>query len=144
MADPNKIRSVPTFNPRPATAQAMAPAEPKMITVKAAVDTITAPNGETYESPRVVYDMADVPIPHDAFVTTPMTASLVLAIMSGDVIQADEGNIDGGEGTPALSKLALPAEFGGRPTEEQAQAQIERRERAEQARTQEPQSSGGL
>jgi hypothetical protein len=129
MADPNTLRKVPTHNPRAATPRAMAQSEPQMVTVKAIVDTLTATNGETYESPRVVYDMADNPIPHDVFVTTPLTASLVLAIKAGDIEEADEGT-----GDTTRVKGGMPAEFGGRLTEEVQQERQERRERAEQLR----------
>jgi hypothetical protein len=141
MADPNKLRKVPTFNPQAATARAMAPAEPQMVTVKAKVDTVTNLDGSTYESPRVVYDLMDTMIPHDVFVDTPLTASITLAILSGDLEQADTGTGDEGapEGrapAPDFSKMHLPAEFGGRLTEEVQRARQERRERA-QSRMQE-------
>jgi hypothetical protein len=134
MADPNKLRKVPTFNPRAATAAAMAPAEPKTLTVKAKVDTITNPDGSTRESPRMVYDSTDNPIPHDVFATVLMTADLVLAIQTGDLEEADSGTGDEGEGTPAIKDIKLSADFGGQPTEDDAAALKERHERAEQAR----------
>jgi hypothetical protein len=97
---------VPTFNPRAATPRAMAPHDPPMLTVKAVVDQVTGTDGVTYESPRVVYDIQDMPIPHEDFVTTPLTSSLVLAIMAGDLEEM--------EPTPAIARMRLPAEFGGR------------------------------
>jgi hypothetical protein len=133
MADPNKLRKVPTFNPRPATKSAMSPGEPKTLTVKAAVDTITNTDGSTRESPRVVYDSNDMPIPHEDFAQVLMTADLVLAIQTGDLIEAQVEQPEGGPGVD-LSKVKLSAEFGGQPTEEDAQALRERQERAEQAR----------
>lgn len=111
MADPNKLRKIPTFNPRAATAAAMTPAEPAMLTVKAKVDTITNANGSTRESPRVVYDSTDTPIPHDQFATVLLTADLVLAIQTGDLEEADAGTGD----TSSLSKVKLSADFGGQP-----------------------------
>jgi len=106
MADPSRLRKVPTFNPRAASPRAMAPHDPQMLTVKAVVDQITGTDGVTYESPRVVYDIQDMPIPHEDFVTTPLTSSLVLAIMAGDLVEM--------EPNPAIARMRLPAEFGGR------------------------------
>jgi hypothetical protein len=108
MADPNTLRKVPTFNPRPASAAAMARPEQKMLTVKAKVDTRQDKNGNEYQSPRVVYDDTDQPIPHMEFATVPLTVSLVLALKAGDLIEA--------EPTPGLEEGTLPAEFGGRLT----------------------------
>lgn len=105
MADPNKLRKVPTFNPRVATPKAMAPGEPQMLTVRAATATLPDGKGGTYESARVVYDLADTPIPADRFVTVPMTADLVLAIKTGDLIEETP--------SPGLAMTRLSAEFGG-------------------------------
>jgi hypothetical protein len=136
MANPNMLRKIPTFNPRAATPAAMAQVEPQTVTVKATVDTITNPDGSTRESPRVVYDSNDMPIPHDAFATVMLTADLTIAILAGDLEEADSGTGDEGEGTPAVVKegARLPADFGGQPTAEEAQAKRDRIEAAEQAR----------
>jgi hypothetical protein len=105
MADPNKLRRVPTFNPRAASPRATAPGEPQMLTVKANVVTLPDGKGGSYESPAVVYDMADSPIPADRFVTIPMTADLVLAIKTGDLIEEAP--------SPGMEAAKLSAEFGG-------------------------------
>ena len=116
-------RNAPTLNQRPATPRAVAQVEPQMLTVKAVVDQRTDSNGQTYDSPRVVYDINDMPIPHEDFVTTPLTASLVLAIKAGDLIE--------NEATPGMES-GMPSEFGGRPTEERQQQRQERQERSRQ------------
>jgi hypothetical protein len=105
MADPSKLRRVPTFNPRAASPRATAQAEPQMLTVKAAMATLPDGKGGTYESPVVVYDVMDTPIPGDRFVTVPLTADLVLAIKTGDLIEQTP--------SPGMTAAKLPAEFGG-------------------------------
>jgi hypothetical protein len=99
-------RNAPTLNQRPATKETLAETEALMLSVKAATDTFQDKEGNDYESPRVVYDINDMPIPHDRFVVTPLTANLVLAIKAGDLIES--------EVTPGLEPGKMPAEFGGR------------------------------
>jgi hypothetical protein len=123
-------RNSPTLNQQPATPRALAPTEPLMLTVKAVVDTKQDSTGQTYESPRMVYDIQDNPIPHDHFVTTPLTATLVLAIKSGDVEEADEGTGD----QQSLKQGGMPTEFGGRLTEDKQKDRRERLDRAQQRR----------
>jgi len=135
-------RNSPTMNQQPATPRAMAPAEPQMLTVKAAVDTLKDSNGQDYESPRVVYDIQDMPIPHDRFVTTPLTASLVLAIKAGDLEEADEGTGD----VVRITDKTMPAEFGGRPNEKKQKELRDRLDRVRQeqvSRSQSQQPAGG-
>lgn len=124
-------RPTPTLNQRAATPRAMAQTEPLMLTVKAKVDKLTDKDGNEYDSPRVVYDIQDSPIPHDVFVTTPLTATLVLAIKAGDVEEADEGTI---------TDKTLPTEFGGRLTEERAQQRRERQKDRQQPQQEQEQT----
>ena len=84
-----RLRAVPTFNPLPPSPRTLAPTQPQTLTVKAVVDTIQDTSGNDVQVPRIVYDMADTPIPHENFVTTPLTASLVLAIQQGDVVEEE-------------------------------------------------------
>jgi len=117
-----KQRTTPTFNPQAASPRATAPTEPQMLRVKAKVDSLTSTAGEPYDSPRVVYDMNDQLIPHEDYVTTPMTASLVLALMAGDI--EEEPPPAPPPGT-AFKDMKMPAEFGGRLEERDDQAEGE-------------------